>query len=113
MSRKYDAMKKLLHDACMLKAIEDLKAFPPDEEIAKMHQFSPEFEKRMEKIMEECFGPKRRERELKLQRKKQRIAVLKKALTMAVLIFAFVFSCLMAVEIIRDSFVKFIAGILR
>ena len=60
MSHKYDHMRKLLHDACMLKAIEDLKAFPPDEEIAKMHEFSPEFLRNMEKMMDEVFNKKKK-----------------------------------------------------
>ena len=47
MSHKYEEKKKLLHDACMLKAIEDLEAMPTEEEIAKMHEFSPEFLRNM------------------------------------------------------------------
>ena len=111
MSHKYDHMRKLLHDACMLKAIEDLKAFPPDEEIAKMHEFSPQFKKNMEKMMEECFGPKKRERELKQQRRKQRITAIKKISATAAIVFAFVFGCAMAIEDVREAFVKYILRI--
>ena len=110
MSHKYDAMKKLLHDACMLKAIEDLEAMPTEEEIAKMHEFSPEFLRNMEKMMEEVFGKKRNKEELAAVRKRN-IAAVKKFSAVAALIISFSFSCAMAVEDIRDAFVKYIIDI--
>lgn len=110
MSHKYDAMKKLLHDACMLKAIEDLEAMPTEEEIAKMHEFSPEFLRNMEKMMEEVFGKKKSKEELAVIRKRN-IAAVKKFSAVAALVISFSFSCAMAVEDIRDAFVKYIVDI--
>lgn len=106
---KYDAMRKLLHDAYMLKAIEDLAEIPSDEEIDKIHQFSPEFKQRMADMMNECFGC-RNKTELAIARKRH-IETVKKFATAAAVSMAFTFSCAMSVEAIRESFVKFVVRI--
>ena len=109
MSHKYDHMRKLLHDACMLNAIEDLKAFPPDEEIAKMHEFSPEFLRNMEKMMDEVFNKKKKPDAAAI--KKRRIAKFKKISAAAAISVAFTFSCAMSVTAVREAFINMLVSI--
>ena len=109
MSHKYDHMRKLLHDACMLNAIEDLKAFPPDEEIAKMHEFSPEFLRNMEKMMDEVFNKKKKPDAAAI--KKRRIAKFKKISAAAAISVAFIFSCAMSVTAVREAFINMLVSV--
>ena len=109
MSHKYDHMRKLLHDACMLNAIEDLKAFPPDEEIAKMHEFSPEFLRNMEKMMDEVFNKKKKPDAAAIKRR--RIEKFKKISAAAAISIAFTFSCAMSVTAVREAFINMIVSI--
>ena len=51
-----EKLHQLLHDVFMLIAKEEYDSYPSDEEIAKIHEFSPEFISNMEKMMDECFG---------------------------------------------------------
>ena len=109
MSHKYDHMRKLLHDACMLNAIEDLKAFPPDEEIAKMHEFSPEFLRNMEKMMDEVFNRKKKPDAAAIKRR--RIEKFKKISAAAAISIAFTFSCAMSVTAVREAFINMLVSI--
>lgn len=109
MSHKYDALHTLLHDAFMLKAIEELQEFPSDEEIAKIHEFSPRFIKNMEKMMEECFGNKEKARIVATRNR--RIELVKKISAAAAISIAFTFSSAMTVPAIRDSFMKMVVSI--
>lgn len=102
-------MRKLLHDACMLNAIEDLKAFPPDEEIAKMHEFSPEFLRNMEKMMDEVFNRKKKPDAAAIKRR--RIEKFKKISAAAAISIAFTFSCAMSVTAVREAFINMIVSI--
>lgn len=104
MAHKYDNLRILLHDACMINAIADLKEFPSDEEIREIHAFSPVFKKRMAEMMEECFHCKNKD-ELTIVRNRH-LTVLKKFAAAAAVSVAFTFSCAMSVEAIRDSLVK-------
>ena len=109
MSHKYDSMKQTLHDACMLRAEEDLAEFPSDEEIARLHEFSPAFKRRMAEMMEECFHCRTKAEAAATRRR--HLAAIKKFAAAAAVSVAFTFSCAMSVEAIRESFVQFIIRI--
>lgn len=109
MSHKYDNLRKLLHDACMLKAIEDLKKFPSDEEIAKIHEFSPEFIRNMAKMMDDIFQGKTKPDIVAI--KKRRIEMLKKVSAAAAVSIAFTFSAAMSVTAVRETFVKMLVSV--
>lgn len=109
MSHKYDNLRILLHDACMLKAIEDLKKFPSDEEIAKIHEFSPEFIRNMEKMMNEIFNSKTKPEIIAVR--KRRIEMIKKVSAAAAISIAFTFSAAMSVTAVREAFVKMLVSV--
>lgn len=109
MSHKYDNLRKILHDACELKAIEDLALMPSDEEIAKIHEFSPEFERRMENMIKECFACRTKAK--KAITRKRHLTTIKKFAAAAAVFVAFTFSCAMSVEAIREAFVSYLINI--
>ena len=104
MAHKYDTLRDLPHDACMLHAMEELEGFPSDEEIAKLHTFSPDFVKNMRKMMTERFGAGNKG--ISAATGKRRIAAVKKFAVTAAVTVSLVFSCAMAAEDFRDAFAK-------
>lgn len=104
MAHKYDTLRDLPHDACMLHAMEELEGFPSDEEIAKLHTFSPDFVKNMRRMMTERFGAGSKGTPATIR--KRRITAIKKVAVTAAVTVSLAFSCAMAVEDIRDAFAK-------